>query len=357
MTVLQVQQQKEESTVTSALMELELTLGQCTVVQCNYEHGRQFIGSILGEPSNLGYNVQYRGASLHLQRSEMKHRAGLCLLDDGVYSYMSVRDFLQFWARLYKMGKPVDELLGAVGLEAKAKVRLTKLSISEKRRLSFARSIVHEPELVIWEDPEQNLDLDSCIIVRKLIASLIEQGKTVLVTCSTMEQAISLSEHVYRLTENGFQRFATQEEAEPAEQTAPLHADILDIKEPYAEQPETETAIPKLAKLMVKSDDKYVFIDPSNIYYVESNDGLSHIHTGMGEFAVTWTLTEMESRLAPHQFYRCHRSYLVNLQHAAELIVWSRNSYSLVIGDGKKSMIPMSKAKFEELKAIVGSQT
>lgn len=356
MTAVQVQQKEVESVVTAAPMGLELTIGQCTVVQCNYAHGRQFVDSILGETPYQGYSVQYKGMPLHLQRSELKRQAGFCLLDDGIYSYMKVYDFINFWARIYKTGKPVDELLRAVGLEAKAKVRLSKLSMSEKRRLSFARSIVHDPELVIWEDPEQNLDLEGCIIVRKLIASLIDQGKTVLVTCSTMEQAISLSEHVYRLTENGFHRFLTQEEAEPSEQEARLDAaDILDIEEPYAEQP--ETAMPKLAKLMVKAEDKYVFIEPSDIYYVESNDGLSHIHSGAGEFAVAWTLTEMESKLAHQQFYRCHRSYLVNLQHAAELIVWSRNSYSLVIGDGKRSKIPMSKAKFEELKAIVGSQT
>jgi len=85
MTAVQVQQQIVESATASVSMELELTLGQCTVVQCNYAHGRQFVDSILGETLHQGYNVQYKGTPLHMQRSGLKHRAGFCLLDDGVY--------------------------------------------------------------------------------------------------------------------------------------------------------------------------------------------------------------------------------------------------------------------------------
>lgn len=353
MNILQVHR-GEPRDVTSSTIELELSAGQCAVVQCNYEHGRQFIHSILGEPSSLPYKALYRGEQLSLSRSETVQKVGCSFLDDGLYERMRVADYLAFWGRLYITSLPVNGLLTMAGLEERAKTLISRLNYSEKRRLSMARSLIHNPELVLWEDPEQNLDLESCIILRKWITSLVDQGKAVLVTCSTMEQAMFFSEHIYRLTDEGLLRpVTTQDEPEVPEHPMQGTAET-DAEGDQNHQNVPRVTFPKLEKLMIKAEDKFVFVDPGDIYYIESNDGLSHLHTSGGVFTSAWTLTELEERLGPYQFYRCHRSYLVNLNYAAELITWTRNSYSLVIRDAKKSMIPMSKTRFEEIKSIVG---
>ncbi|MFF2480903.1 LytTR family transcriptional regulator DNA-binding domain-containing protein [Paenibacillus sp. NPDC058071] len=350
MNVLQIQREAGKNDSAPSPIELELTAGQCAVVQCNYEHGRQFIHAVLGETTSLNYKAMYRGESLQLSRPELVQRIGCSFLDDGLYERMKVADYLAFWGRLYTTTAPVGDLLMLAGLEERAKTRISRLSYSEKRRLSMARSLVHNPELVLWENPDQNLDLESCIILRKMITALVDQGKVVLITCSTMEQALFLSEHIYRLTEDGLHLVAMQDEPEAAEQTA----EGIGESDAEGEQLIARPTLPKLEKLMIKAEDKFVFVDPGDIYYIESNDGLSHLHTNGGVFTTAWTMTELEERLGPYQFYRCHRSYLVNLNHASELITWTRNSYSLVIRDDKKSMIPMSKTRFEEIKSIVG---
>ncbi|MFF2092194.1 LytTR family transcriptional regulator DNA-binding domain-containing protein [Paenibacillus sp. NPDC058174] len=350
MSVLQIQSEAGKRDAVSSPVELELMTGQCAVVQCNDEHGRQFLRSVLGESSLLGIQALYRGEPLRLNRSEIVERVGCCFLDDGLYNRMKAADYLTFWGRLYTTRVSVSELLTLVGLEGHANVLISRLSYSEKRLLNLARSLIHNPELVIWENPEQNLDLESCIILRKMITSLVDRGKVILVTCSTMEQAIFLSEHIYRLTEGGLYPVVTHEEPEASEQTMQETGEL----DSDTDQNVPRVTAAKLEKLMIKADDKFVFVDPSDIYYVESNDGLSHIHTKTGDFTTAWTLTELEEKLAPYQFYRCHRSYLVNLNHASELITWTRSSYSLVIRDDKKSMIPMSKTRFEEIKDIVG---
>ncbi|GGG72012.1 LytTR family transcriptional regulator DNA-binding domain-containing protein [Paenibacillus radicis (ex Gao et al. 2016)] len=350
MTVLQIQSETGKSGAASSPVELELMAGQCAVVQCNYEHGRQFIRSVLGEPSSLGIQALYRGECLQLNRSEIVERVGCYFLDDGLYNRMKVADYLTFWGRLYTTRVPASELLALVGLEGHAKVLISRLSYSEKRLLNLVRSLIHNPELVIWENPEQNLDLESCIILRKLINTLVDQGKAILVTCSTMEQAMFLSEHIYRLTEGGLYPVTTQDEPEASEQTVQGTGELNS----ESDQNVSRVKVAKLEKLMIKADDKFVFVDPMDIYYIESSDGLSHIHTNLGDLTTAWTLTELEDKLAPYQFYRCHRSYLVNLNHTSELITWTRNSYSLVLRDDKKSMIPMSKNRFEEIKSIMG---
>lgn len=63
---------------------------------------------------------------------------------------------------------------------------------------------------------------------------------------------------------------------------------------------------------------------------------MTHIHVREGDFVCTLTLSELEARLTGFGFFRCHRSYLVNLQRVREVITWTRNSFSLILDDERK---------------------
>lgn len=71
-------------------------------------------------------------------------------------------------------------------------------------------------------------------------------------------------------------------------------------------------------------------------------------------FPTTFTLQELEERLIYYGFFRCHRSYIVNLQKVREVITWTRNSFNLILDDDPKSSIPLSKAKMSQLKEMLG---
>ncbi|SFF47547.1 transcriptional regulator, LytTR family [Paenibacillus algorifonticola] len=327
---------------------IELESGQCVVIQCHHDIGRTFIRSVRGEGVSSGCKISYRGKLLSLGSNVAARRVGFSCLDEGLYERLKVREYLLFWAELHGKLSGIGELLSQIGLAGKASERISKLSYSEKRLLGFARSILHDPKLLIWEDPEQNLDLESCMIVRRMIAELLRQDKAILVTCSTLEQALSISNRIFRLTGSSLAPIMVQEASEFNESES-----VPGDDEPEAASGEQQCS-PRLAKLMVKTEDKYVFLDPGEVHFIESIEGVTHLYTQAGSFACSWTLAELEAKLKLFRFYRCHRSYIVNLDQIAELIVWSRNSYSLVLSDDKKSRIPLSKGKFEELKTIVG---
>ncbi|MHA7965057.1 LytTR family transcriptional regulator DNA-binding domain-containing protein [Paenibacillus sp. CAU 1782] len=342
---------------------LEVTQGACTVLLCNTDIGRSFIRSMLGEEKGDGV-IFYRGKQVTLEGGQSAHKTGLSALDEGLYGRLKAKDYLSFWNGLYNVQTPVSEMLGLFGLEAKANERISKLSYSEKRLLGFARSILHDPELVIWEEPEQNLDLESCMTVRKIIDVLTERGKTLLITCSSMEQALSVSTRIFRFSDSAFSPIASLESVETQEEESrradrkekgyEAEAEQLkqepDSEPELIEQPRTS---PVLSRLMIKSEDKYLFIDPGHIHFIESNEGITQLYAEEGNYSCPWTLSELEAKLKPYRLYRCHRSYIVNLDCIAELIVWSRNSYSLVLNDEKRSRIPLSKGKFEELKSLI----
>ncbi len=328
---------------------IEAESGQCTVIQCHHDKGRIFIRSIRGEGEDSVCRVTYRGQPVLVTNGSSAAAVGFSFLDDGWYERLQVREYLLFWAEVYECQADIDERLNAIGLLGKAHERIAKLSYSEKRLLGFARSVLHDPQLVIWEDPEQNLDLESCMRVRKMIAELLHKDKAVLLTCSTMEQALSLSNRIFHLTGSGLTPVVVQEQAELNEPDNGADDIEEDDRAKSGYWPDTA----KLAKLMVKTQDKYVFLDPREMTYIESSEGVTLLYMKDGSLACAWTLSELEEKLKPFRFYRCHRSYLVNLDAVSELIVWSRNSYSLVLSDDKKSRIPLSKGKFEELKTIV----
>lgn len=329
---------------------IEIIPGQCTVVQCNHEAGRSLLRSLFEEQTFSSIQVTCRGEPLLLSRPEAVRRIGYCALDEGLYERLRVKDYLKFWTELHASGQAVSELLSLIGLERKTNERISRLSYSEKRLLGLVRSILHEPELVIWEEPEQHLDLDSCMIVRRMIDRLVNKNIAMLVTCSTLEQSLSLSSRIFRLASGEVVPVPVQETTDVSE---PGYA--FTEEEPFSPSSETppEPAV-RLPRLMVKTEDKYVFVDPLQVFYVESSEGSTCLYTKEDSYLCSWTLAELEDKLKPYRFYRCHRSYIVNLDSISELIVWSRNSYSLVLNDAKRSRIPLSKGKFEELRTMVG---
>jgi len=105
-------------------------------------------------------------------------------------------------------------------------------------------------------------------------------------------------------------------------------------------------------KVPAKLDDKMILFDPTEIDYIESQDGKSMIVIEKESFIMDATLTEVEKKLEMYGFYRCHRSYIVNLQKVREIITWSKNTYSLRLNNKSKSTIPLSRTKVQKIQSI-----
>ena len=70
------------------------------------------------------------------------------------------------------------------------------------------------------------------------------------------------------------------------------------------------------------------------------------------QYVGAFRMGDLEERLGKFGFFRCHRSYIVNMQKVRELVKWTRNSYSLKLESYPKTDIPLSKAKISELKSM-----
>lgn len=85
---------------------------------------------------------------------------------------------------------------------------------------------------------------------------------------------------------------------------------------------------------------------------MEANEGKVFVYVKNEQYHGDFRISDLEEKLAKFGFFRCHRSYIVNMQKVTELVKWTRNSYSLRLSGYDKTDVPLSKAKIQELRSM-----
>jgi ABC-2 type transport system ATP-binding protein len=112
-----------------------------------------------------------------------------------------VRESLALFAGDYERPRPVDDVIGVVGLEEKADAVVRKLSGGQRRRLDFGLALVGDPELVFLDEPTTGFDPAARRAAWETVRSLRGLGKTILLTTHYLDEAEQLSDRVAVLRE------------------------------------------------------------------------------------------------------------------------------------------------------------
>ena len=126
---------------------------------------------------------------------------GVAEQDPNLDRFLTVRESLVYHGGYFGMPTReatarADEMIDVFDLRAKANVRTSKLSGGMKRRLLLARALLHEPLLVILDEPTAGVDVELRHDLWRYIRRLHEQGTTILLTTHYLEEAESLCEDV-----------------------------------------------------------------------------------------------------------------------------------------------------------------
>jgi ABC-2 type transport system ATP-binding protein len=132
---------------------------------------------------------------------EVRRRIGYMPDFFGVYDNMKVWEYLDFFAAAYHVPaarRPgmIDDLLALVDLGAKKDGYVEDLSRGMKQRLCLARTLVHEPDLLILDEPASGLDPRARIELRELLKELRNLGKTILVSSHILSELTEMCTHV-----------------------------------------------------------------------------------------------------------------------------------------------------------------
>lgn len=152
------------------------------------------------EPS--GGTVEVFGLDPHTHGAEIRSRMGVLLEHSGVYEQLTVEDNLEFFGKVWEMpsnlrNTRIQELLTQMKLWDRRKDRAGKLSKGMRQKLALARVLLHQPELVLLDEPTAGLDVISSAAIREDLMKLAAQnGTTVFMATHNMAEAQALCDQV-----------------------------------------------------------------------------------------------------------------------------------------------------------------
>src|SRR3954451_6431972 len=147
-----------------------------------------------GELSILGMNPGTDGPSI-------RARLGVCPQEDTLDLELNVRDNLVVYGRYFGLGKAevssrADELLEFVQLTDKARAKVVDLSGGMKRRLTIARSLINDPDLLLLDEPTTGLDPQARHLLWDRLFRLKQRGVTLVLTTHYMDEAEQLCDRL-----------------------------------------------------------------------------------------------------------------------------------------------------------------
>lgn len=184
-------------------VEVSLAAGESLVVLGPNGAGKTTLLRILAtllRPS--GGEARVLGCSLPNEAWKLRGRIGYLGHEPLLYRDLSGRENLRFQARLHGIEREaaevrIEELLRAVGMERRADERVAELSAGMRQRLSICRCVLHQPELLLLDEPDSNLDVDGRDLARELIGP--RAGRTRVVVTHDPERHLPEADRVLRL--------------------------------------------------------------------------------------------------------------------------------------------------------------
>ncbi len=141
------------------------------------------------------------GNSVHTKPKEIRRLVGYMPDFFGVYDDMTVVEYLEFFAAAYRINgearrKRVDEMLDVVDLEFKRDAFANTLSRGQTQRLGLARTLMHDPQVLLLDEPLSGLDPRARIEMRNLLRRLGQMGKTIIVSSHILPELADICNKV-----------------------------------------------------------------------------------------------------------------------------------------------------------------
>lgn len=167
-----------------------------------------------------------------------------------------------------------------------------------------------------------------------------------------------------RKLENTYQReHGTQAIAAPLDQEDPHVASSSSNDQPEERsslgQPTTAStahvahhAQPLQGKISLWKNDKIQVIPVDDVYYASASEKVTNVFTKRAEYTVTSSISDFQNTLPDEYFFRCHRSYVVNITKIREIVPWFNNTYLLRLHDLDYE-VPVSRSKVKEFRQIM----
>ena len=197
--MLSLQEIKKNYTNTAALKGLSFTLspGQVVGLLGPNGAGKSTLMKILtGVLTQWEGQIVYGGLDLRKDTKAIQQLTGYLPENNPLYPELYVKEYLEFVADIYNIKKPpIKEVMDQVGLNDVADRKIDSLSKGYQQRVGLAAALIHDPEIIILDEPTTGLDPNQLIEIRKLIRQLGEK-KIVLLSTHILSEVESVCDRV-----------------------------------------------------------------------------------------------------------------------------------------------------------------
>lgn len=243
-------------------------------------------------------DVKVNGMSIHEHQDEIKTKIGYLPEHNPLYHDMQIIEYLEFVAELQgvskaKMPDRIAEMIKVCGLNAEKHKRIGELSKGYRQRVGLAQAMIHDPEILILDEPTTGLDPNQIVEIRKLIRELGKE-KTVILSTHILPEVEATCDRILIINDG---KIVADGSAETLRKQA-QGQEVLKVRiEDTPGKDETVSALQAL--------DSVAIVDPvseeENMYLINSNDNQSS-KRNIFNLCVknNWMLTEltpMETKL------------------------------------------------------------
>jgi heme exporter protein A len=167
-------------------LELEVAEGDFVAVLGPNGAGKTTLLRILASLSRpaLG-EVRVAGYRLPEQAAAVRSRLGVVSHLSLLYGDLSAEENLRFYGRMYavpRLEARIDEVLALVGLSARRHDLVRTFSRGMQQRLAIGRAVLHDPEVMLFDEPHTGLDQEACAMLDDVLRQVAARGRTVLMT-------------------------------------------------------------------------------------------------------------------------------------------------------------------------------
>lgn len=154
---------------------------------------------LLGLEKPTSGTISLFGDSLNEQPFEIKRRLGVVAESQHFYDDMTAREYLDFFAQLYRVEGAktrIEELLEMVNLRDFGNARARDFSRGMQQKLGLVRALIHNPELLILDEPVSALDPKGVVEIRHLLLDQAKQGRTIFISSHILSEVEQTADRI-----------------------------------------------------------------------------------------------------------------------------------------------------------------
>ena len=264
-----------------------------------------------------------------------RRRCAFYVSTDRGFDRETVRSYLRLFSRLAGGSVTAGDAMAHFGLAPAARTQVRRLTAEQRALLNFARMSLFEPEVVFCERPLADVTPSTRGIVTAWMGQVADAGGILITAGEPLREALLMPGTAF------YEEDGRLHEAKTA----------VGEKDEGVEYAGDEV---RVFKVPARVDGATLLFDPREVDFVESVNRANFASVRGELYPVTMTLDELESELERFGFFRCHRSYIVNVQKVAKVERFTRNSFNLTLADAAQTQIPLAKGRAEAMRERYG---